>query len=228
MHKIQQRHPPPAIKPAQGPPSPALSLFAGERGRVLTALISPMFIDDDEFGDFNFVASAAPDQQEDDEWGDFVATSLQSDQGFSLFVENSPDPIRPKGWEKPKGALPLSLFGDEETEEEPEPVLDGGSLFGSNGFRSSSKFEKDGAGLKDLIASLYVQEVKDPDLGGGEDEFDEGGWEFKEASSMGNGTQVNLAVVVVLSADLSFWMLLFRSFSVLCVDAGRRDSCRCE
>ncbi|KAM0950993.1 hypothetical protein DsansV1_C04g0047321 [Dioscorea sansibarensis] len=157
-----------------------------------------MFIDedDDEFGDFNFVSSA-PDQREDNEWGDFVATSLQSDHGFSPFVDNPPDPIRPKGWEKPKGALPLSLFGDEETEEEPETVLDGGSLFGTNGFRSSSKFEKDGAGLKDLIASLYVQEVKGPDLGGGEDEFDEDGWEFKEASSSGNGIQEGEIVVDV-------------------------------
>ncbi|KAJ0976081.1 hypothetical protein J5N97_018046 [Dioscorea zingiberensis] len=141
-----------------------------------------MFIgDDDEFGDFNFVSSV-PSHHEDDEWGDFVATSLQSDHGFSSFVDNPSDPTRPKGWEKPTGALPLSLFGEEE--EEPEPALDGGSVFGTNGFHSSSKITKDGAGLKDIIASLYGQEVKNADL---DDEED--GWEFKEASSSGDGIQ---------------------------------------
>ncbi|MQM09441.1 hypothetical protein Taro_042312 [Colocasia esculenta] len=129
---------------------------------------------------------------EDDDWGDFVEGPIQaqpfgyppppppSTSFFDPFPGPSataPDPatVHPlppvaadEGWKKPSGALPLSLFGEEDEEdgggEELSNSLDpqisalklgaftSFKMEGSNGVASAQ-----GEGLKDLIASLYGQ-----------------------------------------------------------------------
>ncbi|XP_042065032.1 uncharacterized protein LOC121808546 isoform X2 [Salvia splendens] len=84
--------------------------------------------DDDAFGDFSFApfqsnslftapnSSPAPAaEDEDDEWGDFVEPPSQS--GTAVNGDHQSDvSASPASWMKPRGALPLSLFGDAEEE----------------------------------------------------------------------------------------------------------------
>ena len=81
----------------------------------------PPFLDDDfDFGDFTF-ASAAPQPAQpaafaafDDDWGDFVAGSLGSNpDGGSAPTTPPTDNSAAESWKKPRGPLPLSLFGDD-------------------------------------------------------------------------------------------------------------------
>ncbi|KAM3378187.1 hypothetical protein P3S68_010600 [Capsicum galapagoense] len=113
--------------------------------------------DDDSFGDFTFASfptnsQFAPPKSEDDEWGDFVeypsgsepstASSLTQSKPFDPFsftpsVSQSPPKSektnKAAGWVKPSGALPLSLFGEEEDADEQEKVKsENGSLSNSN------------------------------------------------------------------------------------------------
>ncbi|KAG8091202.1 hypothetical protein GUJ93_ZPchr0011g28281 [Zizania palustris] len=164
---------------------------------------------DDDFGDFTFASPAAPQPMPavgpqpsffaafDDDWGDFVAGSLgSSPDGSAPPTAKSSSP-----WEKPRGPLPLSLFGADEEEEvadegpaEPPPtatVHQGAPPASSNGSKP--------ADLKDLIAGLYgSQPLSSPDIAevGAQEElaedgdgFDDDGWEFKAAvpSDAGQG-----------------------------------------
>ncbi|KAI3979993.1 hypothetical protein MKX01_042647 [Papaver californicum] len=170
---------------------------------------------------------------DDDDWGDFVDnfSSPKQDlnhqihpiQNFDFFgglsnqkpiltqpnskldlerknsVSNSP--VR----EKPKGALPLSLFGDDEEKEQEEVVQKFdqrkgfSSSFGdfSRNTQSLVKIEPNsgsGFAIKDIIVNLYTQsdqikteenlkvdETKNQN-GGFEDDEDEDCWDFKDAS----------------------------------------------
>jgi hypothetical protein len=124
------------------------------------------FLDDDlDFGDFTF--ASAPQQQPpttafaafDDDWGDFVARGLGSDAGTSAPTAAPAAAPSSSPWEKPRGPLPLSLFGvdaddDGQEEEEgpagPPPMATAPQCalsVPSNGSRP--------ADLKDLIAGLY-------------------------------------------------------------------------
>ncbi|KAF7071557.1 hypothetical protein CFC21_076842 [Triticum aestivum] len=169
------------------------------------------FLDDDiDFGDFAF-APAAPQPAPlapqpatfaafDDDWGDFVASSL----GFSPDGLSAPA-IPPTGkpaagaWEKPRGPLPLSLFGADDKEEEekdevpvglPPPTSTVHQREPSFGSKASSP-----ADLKDLIVGLYgSQPPPTPDApqpGALEEVDDDGfgddGWEFKAAPSSDAG-----------------------------------------
>lgn len=152
------------------------------------------FLDDDlDFGDFTF--APAPTTQPplagpgpaafaafDDDWGDFVAGGPGSGAGPAAPPASS--------WEKPRGPLPLSLFGaddDDQEEEAPPPT--------ATAHRSAPLFTADAprpADLKDLIAGLYgsqpppaagpadagTQEDADGDEGFGDDD-----WEFTAATA---------------------------------------------
>ncbi|XP_042060016.1 uncharacterized protein LOC121804510 isoform X2 [Salvia splendens] len=87
--------------------------------------------DDEAFGDFSFApfqsnslftapnSSPAPAaEDEDDEWGDFVEPPSQSKpSGTAVNGDHRSDvSASPASWMKPRGALPLSLFGDAEEE----------------------------------------------------------------------------------------------------------------
>ncbi|KAI3863982.1 hypothetical protein MKW98_031574 [Papaver atlanticum] len=170
---------------------------------------------------------------DDDDWGDFVDnfSSPKQDlnhqthpiQNFDFFgglsdqkpiqtqpiskpnlerknsVSNSPV------WEKPKGALPLSLFGDDGEEEQEVQQFDQrkgfSSSFGdfSRNTQSPVKIEPNsgsGFAIKDIIVNLYTQsdqikkeenlkvdQIENQNGGFEDDDYDdEDGWEFKDAS----------------------------------------------
>ncbi|KAJ8467390.1 hypothetical protein OPV22_029942 [Ensete ventricosum] len=169
------------------------------------------FDDDDGFGDFIFASSDQPlpphQQQDADDWGEFVVGPLGS-QRFEFPATPPPlldafpshsaavvvDEIAGvKEWEKPRGALPLSIFGEEEVNE-PQPLqpLDLCSpSFSSSSPAADHKGQVAGGELRDLITSLYghapqpvgVDRIGSRLAEGKEDDTDESSWEYKDASS---------------------------------------------
>ncbi|KAK8949922.1 hypothetical protein KSP40_PGU007201 [Platanthera guangdongensis] len=158
--------------------------------------------DDDDFGDFVFASpssSHAPSLRAaitavDEDWGDFYANPL----GSSGSQTHSSLPFSPpfdlfsvsgKVWEKPKGAIPLSIFGEEDAEE-PEPLERPGVF--ENGFASYSFSSHSSPAptrkLNDLFESLYGEAGSGKEQ---EDDFDEGSWEFKDAFSAYTGPKYN-------------------------------------
>ncbi|KAG7030252.1 hypothetical protein SDJN02_08599 [Cucurbita argyrosperma subsp. argyrosperma] len=112
--------------------------------------------------------------EDDDDWGDFVDHSSQIGDGFDLSGglscarpspnSNSSSDMSPKiQWAKSQGAIPLSIFGEEEEEEEFGSGVVGSSVgFGeisSVGKESGSAKKGGGLGvgvrIDDLIANLY-------------------------------------------------------------------------
>ncbi|XP_019158671.1 PREDICTED: uncharacterized protein LOC109155422 isoform X2 [Ipomoea nil] len=132
--------------------------------------------DDDTFGDFTFASflpnipihDPQPTIEDDDEWGDFVDFSRGSDHsnGPSQTTPFHPlaqtDLPKTAQWVKPRGALPLSLFGEDEDEEKPDEedksvhietqVVNEETKKLSNGSNTDSSI-----GLNDIIANLYNQ-----------------------------------------------------------------------
>lgn len=107
----------------------------------------PAQVPADPFGFFNIAnGSAAP------------PTSTGSDP---IRVETKPENVSKTQWEKPRGALPLSLFGEEEKDEQPTVNHDATELTKSEGF------EKKGSNLNDLISNFYVQNGSNPNSGSG-------------------------------------------------------------
>ncbi|XP_042379608.1 uncharacterized protein LOC121972070 isoform X1 [Zingiber officinale] len=175
--------------------------------------------DDGGFGDFkvasvNHPFPSRPQQDDDDDdWGDFMVSPMGSNGPVgspspppSIFDAFPSDPapgdkMPSKGaklWEKPRGALPLSIFGEEEADEPQtiEPPVIFSPSFSSSGPAKDRKGVVVGGELKDLITSLYGQA---PQPEGGqktgsslgeakEEDSDESSWEFKEASSSPNST----------------------------------------
>ncbi|CAL9108100.1 unnamed protein product [Musa textilis] len=171
------------------------------------------FDDDDGFGDFIFASSDQPlpphQQQDDDDWGEFVVGPLGSQRYespatppplFDAFPSHSAavvvDEISGvKEWEKPRGALPLSIFGEAEEEvNEPQPLqpLDLCSpSFSSSSPAADHKGPVAGGELRDLITSLYghaprpvgVDRIGTRLAEGKEDDTDESSREYKDASS---------------------------------------------
>uniref|UniRef100_A0ACD5YHQ1 Uncharacterized protein n=1 Tax=Avena sativa TaxID=4498 RepID=A0ACD5YHQ1_AVESA len=171
----------------------------------------PPFLDDDfDFGDFTFASaapqSAPPSQQPaafaafDDDWGEFVASSLGSNPDVGFAPATPPtDKSSPGAWEKPRGPLPLSLFGADDKEEDDEgpPMPPPAST--ATAHQRTPSFESKGlrgADLKDLIVGLYgsqpaptpdAPEASAPEVAEDDDGFEDDGWEFKAASPSGAG-----------------------------------------
>ena len=162
----------------------------------------PPFLDDDfDFGDFTF-ASAAPQPAQpaafaafDDDWGDFVAGSLGSNpDGGSAPTTPPTDKSAAESWKKPRGPLPLSLFGDDKEEDDEGPPMPPPTSTATAHQRTPS-FESKGlraADLKDLIVGLYgsqpppstdAPEASTPEMVEDDDGFGDEGWEFKAAPS---------------------------------------------
>ncbi|CAD5162844.1 unnamed protein product [Musa acuminata subsp. malaccensis] len=185
---------------------------------IFSPAYSFSFDDDDGFGDFKFASSVQPfpshppppptqqQQQDDYDWGDFVVSPIGShpvespsppplfDAFPPLYAAASDKIAGVKQWEKPSGALPLSIFGEEEVDE-PEPlhppVLFSASLSSSIPARDRKGPVAAHGELRDLITSLYGQ-ASQPVGGdndglclaeGKEDDSDESSWEYKDASS---------------------------------------------
>ncbi|XP_004305005.1 PREDICTED: uncharacterized protein LOC101298347 [Fragaria vesca subsp. vesca] len=145
------------------------------------ATTQPQFAaSDDDWGDFVTVAappvkppvvngfSPAPVQAQApaDPFGFFDAAkkSAGSDPN-PIRVETKPDGVsKTRQWEKPKGALPLSLFGEEE--EQASQDLTG--LTENEGFgRKESNLNVKKGRIDDLISNLYVQNGSGPNSGSG-------------------------------------------------------------
>uniref|UniRef100_A0A0E0MJL3 Synergin gamma C-terminal domain-containing protein n=1 Tax=Oryza punctata TaxID=4537 RepID=A0A0E0MJL3_ORYPU len=180
------------------------------------------FLDDDlDFGDFTFSSPAPPAAAAafDDDWGDFVATSP-----LGSSPDDAPAPAPPTAtakspaWEKPRGPLPLSLFGADEDDEgpaEPPPTATATEPHAaSNGSKP--------ADLKDLIAGLYgSQPLSSPvvdEAGEAEmvpvvedgDEFGDDGWEFKAAPSSDGGRVIGDGIEDIpksMGSDQEDWSL---------------------
>ncbi|KAF0933313.1 hypothetical protein E2562_017098 [Oryza meyeriana var. granulata] len=187
------------------------------------------FLDDDfDFGDFTFASPAPPatDPQAaatfaafDDDWGDFVATSPLGSNPDGP----APPTAKSSAWEKPRGPLPLSLFGaddevvvaDEEPAEPPAAAPQRARHAASNGSKPSD--------LKDLIAGLYrSQPLSSPDAAGaGKEEIvaedgdgfgdDDDGWEFKAAPSSDAGIE---DVPKSMGSDQEDWKFL-KNYKIL-------------
>ncbi|XP_058082264.1 uncharacterized protein LOC131230387 isoform X3 [Magnolia sinica] len=177
---------------------------------------------------------ANPIPAEDDEWGDFVENPLQfhfqtppNPHPFGLFSGlqipiTDPPPTTPyqshlggpqlsadlaveKRWEKPRGALPLSIFGEEEEEESNTVDLsfdarDEFPLKCDPGTKNGAG-SGPGVGLNDLILNLYGRDEQiktengalgNSDLVDESADFDENCWEFKEANSEFEGEDGSL------------------------------------
>ncbi|XP_065017411.1 uncharacterized protein LOC135643999 isoform X2 [Musa acuminata AAA Group] len=199
---------------------PGIHAPAAAAASIFSPAYSFSFDDDDGFGDFKFASSVQPfpshppppptqqqqQQQDDYDWGDFVVSPIGShpvespsppplfDAFPPLYAAASDMIAGVKQWEKPSGALPLSIFGEEEVDE-PEPlhppVLFSASLSSSIPARDRKGPVAAHGELRDLITSLYGQAPQpvggDNDglclAEGKEDDSDESSWEYKDASS---------------------------------------------
>ncbi|CAL4896928.1 unnamed protein product [Urochloa decumbens] len=172
------------------------------------------FLDDDfDFGDFTFASAPAPAAPQppfadprpaafaafDDDWGDFVASPLGSNADASAppTPPTAASAAAPSSWEKPRGPLPLSLFGAGDDQEEVGQEEEGpaGPLPTATVPQRAGPFTTDRskpADLKDLIANLYgsqppptagaadpsLQEEAEDGQGLGDDD-----WEFTAATA---------------------------------------------
>ncbi|KAK8486409.1 hypothetical protein V6N13_090854 [Hibiscus sabdariffa] len=119
---------------------------------------------------------------DEDDWGDFVNSGSNMSPSESLPVNDlrsdpfpkSPLPSLPDSatsrfqsvksqWDKKNGALPLSIFGEEEKEDERSGAVDAG-LDGVNGSfpfpKTKGNLKGKGSDLNDLIGDLYKQNEK--------------------------------------------------------------------
>jgi hypothetical protein len=175
--------------------------------------------DDESFGDFKF--ASFPNQQ-------FPSTSVQnngfngttnSTKPFDPFTVSS-DPLEKRVSDtngvsvqsnKVRGAIPLSIFGEEEDE---EPVSSSGDFFSSNGagvVKNGSYLNGGGVGVSDLISNVYYQQPQVNSQNGSvsisnveavnsnsndlnQDEDDDDGWEFKSAEWENGSRNLNAKV----------------------------------
>lgn len=210
-------------------PANPLALFPFPAGGI-----NSINVDDDDFGDFLFsspsfshtptpsfsystptVLSTAAEN--DEEWGDFVASQLGSHSLHPQFSSPSFPPIDPlppssKAWVKPKGAIPLSVFGEGEEEETDLVEVDGSGVlengFGSYSLSTYSSSTTAAAGkLNDLIEKLYGQ----IDAGGKEegDDFDEGSWDFKDAMSSDGRPKVIIITSVISVGFMNPYLFIY-------------------
>ncbi|XP_042488435.1 uncharacterized protein LOC122068635 [Macadamia integrifolia] len=129
---------------------------------------------------------------------------------------NSASPVAEKGWEKPQGAIPLSLFGeeDEESDSNNPSFNDTSDLFpakqSSSPVKNEVKFGQD-LRLNDLIVNLYSQadQVKIENgsnsnlVDDGDENFDDDGWQLKDAISQDNVGDGDSTVEVEETSGLS-------------------------
>ncbi|KAG4983437.1 hypothetical protein JHK87_028186 [Glycine soja] len=181
--------------------------------------------DDESFGDFTF--ASFPSQptsndtnpvDDDDDWGDFMNHSNQiNGKPFDAFGvptdptnkhvnDNNGVAVQAEAAKKPKGAIPLSIFGEEEEEEEEQQEKPASANVFSNGGAVKRGSDSNGSvGISDLISSLYNQQRPQVDshnngsvsvsnvdapnstnsngskLNSDEVDEDDDGWEFKSA-----------------------------------------------
>lgn len=171
--------------------------------------------DDESFGDFKFASYPNQPLPSTSAWGNFVnhsnhingtTTSKPSDP-FTV----SPDPLGKTANKARGGAIPLSIFGEEEDD---EPVSDSNSneFFSNGGGVVKKGSDSNGSvGISDLISNLYHQQngsgsasmsnvvptspknLNVNDLNQDEDDEDDG-WEFKSAERETGNNNLNAKV----------------------------------
>ncbi|KAJ6384470.1 hypothetical protein OIU78_027721 [Salix suchowensis] len=144
--------------------------------------------DDDDWGDFNFVSSNSSGFSHTLSLPKMSTTSFEFSTKNQNLAESPTQPgSAPSGvnnlvqWKRPAGALPLSLFGEIEEEEE-------GSGAGEPPKNESAHFSKNkegsgGVNMIDLIANLYKEKERNNGFGSGSD--------MNWANLNGNGLHVN-------------------------------------
>ncbi|KAJ6413952.1 hypothetical protein OIU84_006706 [Salix udensis] len=146
--------------------------------------------DDDDWGDFNFVSSNSSGLSHTLSLPRISNTDFESSAKNQKVIESLAQPgLAPSlvnnltQWDKPKGALPLSAFGEIEEEE--------GS--GASEPRNNESFDflriKEGSGgviVSDLIANLYKEEERN---NGFRSDFN--GSDLNWGNLNGNGLNVN-------------------------------------
>ncbi|KAM4119202.1 hypothetical protein ACJW30_03G041600 [Castanea mollissima] len=166
-------------------------------------------VDEDEsFGDFHFVSFPTNHHP--------TPTQINGRISDSFGGSNNRVGSDNSGWVKPRGAIPLSIFGEEEEEEEEGSGVDESRVGDSATVFSLEKKKKPDLEVHDLIAGLYNRDratenrngsavnsngsalnVNGSDSNGNngfidvdDDDDDDDGWEFKVAeleSGIGNG-----------------------------------------
>ncbi|KAL1074673.1 hypothetical protein V6Z11_D11G305600 [Gossypium hirsutum] len=132
--------------------------------------------------------AAAANDDDDDDWGDFINSSnniscteslpvndfqFDSSPGSPPLTQSDSAPSRVESvkaqWDKLTGALPLSIFGEEEKEDGGSDAVDAGF----NGVNSSFSFPKQdgnlkekGSNLNDVLADLYKEKEKGNEANG--------------------------------------------------------------
>ncbi|KAI3747387.1 hypothetical protein L6452_09842 [Arctium lappa] len=129
--------------------------------------------DDDSFGEFTFASNHTMDNSSFHQWGDFNFIQNTTDHNLKS-PQPQPQPqsqsqTQPK-WVKIKGALPLSVFGDEEEDMDDKSIMpvagdnvNQSSFAGNSGFvfnnnnNNNNNNDKSNAHMEinDLIANLY-------------------------------------------------------------------------
>ncbi|KAJ4968469.1 hypothetical protein NE237_015170 [Protea cynaroides] len=150
----------------------------------------------DLFGDFSDHSTKTTDSKLNHlDFSDHSTKATDSKLNHVESVKDSDTPVAKKRWEKLQGALPLSIFGEEEEESDlNNPSFnDTADVFSAKKLSSPVKNDvKFGAGLplNDLIVNLYTQ--ADPinnqngsnsNLVDGDEIFDDESWQFKDAFS---------------------------------------------
>ncbi|XP_050380759.1 uncharacterized protein LOC126797994 isoform X2 [Argentina anserina] len=115
------------------------------------------------------------------------AAQVESDPSPNR-VEAKPDGVsKTKQWEKPKGALPLSLFGEEEEKKDEQANEDLTGLTKNDGFGiKGSNLNRSGSGIDDLISNLYVQNGSGLNSGSGGADLSSNGLKFEGADLNGS------------------------------------------
>ncbi|KAM1051899.1 hypothetical protein ACFX19_033963 [Malus domestica] len=123
-------------------------------------LSPPAQIPFDPFGSFNVSNGSAPTRPETE----------------PIRVETEPAKVDKTRWVKPQGALPLSLFGEEQEEEESSAGESRVGDIANEGFaKKESNLNVKNVGIDDLIANLYGQNPKIVFQNGSDSNFGSGG-----------------------------------------------------
>lgn len=161
--------------------------------------------------------------ESDEDFGEF--TTASSDSGLKLEVKESK-------LENHKGALPLSIFGDEELEIDGSSNTEDIFVPRNASYSKNDRSRDSNISINDLISNLYSEaeqispvhsvqvpnsinvspqdSVSNSNLLNGEDDLDDGEWEFKDSSSQ---MRVDSNISLLTSEDPPQ-----RSFSSLNVD----------
>ncbi|KAG5626182.1 hypothetical protein H5410_011400 [Solanum commersonii] len=152
---------------------------------------------DEDFGEFT-TASSDSGLKLEEEWnvGDVAHSELQASES------DDKDQVKESKLENHKGALPLSIFGDEELEIDESSNTEDIIVPRNASYSKNDRSPDSNISINDLISNLYSKaeqtspvqvpnsssfnpqdSVSNSNLLNGDDDLDDGEWEFKDGSS---------------------------------------------